>query len=92
MIFDRIKEVLPLYETESVLRLTDRLTRLSKIKYVIATLERDYRNAAKMVQFIREARLLADPQLTHQDEIVSGDSFEDFWRTLCYYRTGRDVT
>jgi len=45
-----------------------------------------------MIRIFGQVRLLADPQLTHQDEIVSGDSFEDFWRTLCYKLTGSDLT
>jgi hypothetical protein len=44
-----------------------------------------------MIRFFGQVGLLADPQLTHQDEIVSGDSFEDFWHTLCYNRTGSDL-
>ncbi|OAL54636.1 HET-domain-containing protein [Pyrenochaeta sp. DS3sAY3a] len=47
---------------------------------------REYWLSVKMIQFIREALQLVDPKLAHQDEIISSDSFEHFWRTLIYNR------
>ena len=35
-----------------------------------------------------KARLLSDPSLSVGDDVMSGDTFETFWRTMVYNRTG----
>ncbi|KAK1753958.1 heterokaryon incompatibility protein-domain-containing protein [Echria macrotheca] len=41
---------------------------------------------AEMVFWLSEIRMLADPTLRPSDSIMSGASFEAFWRTLTYNR------
>lgn len=51
-------------------------------------LERYYQYSINMLRFITTARLLSDPKLSLGDDVMSGDMFETFWRTMVYNRTG----
>lgn len=45
-----------------------------------------FEKATKVVAFINEARLLAEPELLNHD-VMYGSTFDAFWRTLLYNRT-----
>ncbi|KAG6363981.1 hypothetical protein INS49_009084 [Diaporthe citri] len=51
-------------------------------------LEQYYRHSINMLRFITTTRLLGDPSLSVGDDVMSGDKFETFWRTMVYNRTG----
>lgn len=51
-------------------------------------LERFYRHSIKMVRFMTTTRTLSGPSLSVGDDFMSGETFETFWRTMVYNRTG----
>lgn len=51
-------------------------------------LEGFYRHSINMERFVTTTRLLSDPSLSVGDDVMSGDIFEIFWRTMVYNRTG----
>lgn len=77
-IFDKIKETVAPTVSETP----------NDIERVIDDLEGSYRHSINMLRFVTTTRLLSDPSLSVGDDVMSGDTFGAFWRTMTYNRTG----
>lgn len=60
--------------------------------YYAKNLEQRYLSSIRILRFITSARLLSDPSLSLGDDVMSGDMFDAFWRTMIYNRTGDNFT
>lgn len=56
--------------------------------HYVNDIERYYHNSINLLRFMTTARLLSDPALSLGDDVMSGDMFEPFWRTMIYNRIG----
>ncbi|WQF80958.1 Putative heterokaryon incompatibility [Colletotrichum destructivum] len=86
LVFDKIKSMIPL--TDMVKAKTSKFPR--EEKHPLSALQAGWDDAHELaistISFVHRARLLAEPHLRNQD-VMSGATFNAFWRTLLYNRT-----